>query len=399
MIWDKVKQLIESQATKLNIPVEILHESASSFGFSGITVAFSETNPGQVNIDETTLTIGYPITQEFYQSIKTALKQHLPQMAEQYHQSQKDQFKKLVLSGMEKRKFDLKESIEQAEYTIQDLKRQLFDTSRRRLSERQMIKLLSKPKLPIGKRVITEYANLKKLVPGLYQSIQFEENHIKAKTHKVIINYIGEDYEIGILQIDLDLTTGKICLFNLTDTVNGYHHPHVNEGGEICLGNIGNGLEQLLGEFEVYGALELMHKFVYQYNENDAYQKIQYWNDPDYCEDDNEYENCREGGSYGRTCLDCGDTYCPYYECARDECSEDPDFTKCIRCDRRCQEGNDLLEDCHQENPLGCMTCSFHNCSYFHNPEDCRKANTATCQTCNIEHCQYRGVPDETVAA
>jgi hypothetical protein len=398
LIWDKIKQLIESQATKLNIPVTISEQSDLSEEVKGLTVIFIDSESADIKVEDTRLLIGLPATKENYKAIKASINRYLPQLSIQYHQAQRDQFKQLVLSGIDRRKVDLRESIQQDEYTLQDLKRQLFDISRKWSLDKQILKLLEKPKLPIKRKILAEYANLRKLVPGHYQSVDFEDNHIKATTHKVVINHFGEDYEIGVLQIDLDLSRGEVKLHNQTNAVNGYHHPHVNEGGDICLGNILSGLQQLLGEFEIYGALELMHRFVHEYNETDSYQKIQYWNDPDYCEDDNEYENCREGGSYGRTCLDCGDTYCPYYELAYEQCSEEPDFTKCIRCDNRCQGGIDLLKDCHEENPLACMTCSFSHCPHYHKPEDCRNLNPDSCMNCNIEYCQYKGVANETAA-
>jgi len=197
--------------------------------------------------------------------------------------------------------------------------------------------------------------------------------------------------------IELDLSHGQMRISNLTNQVNGYAHPHISDGGEVCLGNISSGLTKLLGEFEIYAALELLHKFIHEYNVEDAYQKIQYWNDPDYCENESdEYERCREGGSYGRTCINCGDNQCPYYQGALEECQEDADLNKCVTCQDRCQAGEDLLRECHAENPLGCMTCSFSMCPFYRKEEFCHEVNSESCPSCNVEHCRYAGVAHET---
>ena len=304
----------------------------------------------------------------------------------------------LVLHGVDERKESLKQSIQQAEYTLDDLNRQMFETARKRNLDQQMLTQLEKPIIPLQKKILDEYANIRKLAPGLYQSIQFKDRYVYAKTHQVDIWYYDEKYEIGVLLIELDLSRGQVIMRNLTNPVNNYPHPHVSDNGEICLGNVSAGLTRLLGEFEIYGALELLHKFIHEYNEDDAYQKIQFWKDPDYCEEDNEYERCREGGSYGRTCLDCGDESCPYFEGALEECQENMDLARCVTCSDRCEPGDELLQQCHDENPLGCMTCSFSTCPFYRKEESCHEVNAESCASCNIEHCKFHGVANETAA-
>ena len=402
MLWDKIRQQIQSQATKLNIPVEIIQQPINQIPSSQqdvIRVIFIQSSSEPVKVEESALLIGLSPTKEDLKAINQIIQDNLPILAETYHQNQKDQFKNLVLSGIETRKTSLKDSIQQNEYTLESLSREIFETSRKRDLDKHLLVLLEKPVTPMNRKINSEYSSLKKLVPSLYQAIYIDSPYIRAKTYPVSISYEGDDYDIGTLLIELDLSKGEAKITNLTNTPNGYHHPHVNDTGEICLGNISTGLARMLGEFEIFGALELLHKFIHTYNEPDAYQKIQYWNDPDYAEEDDEYERCRESGSYGRTCLDCGDTTCPYYEGALEECMENADFPKCVGCKERCSAGEELLKDCQNENPLGCLTCTFSNCLHFRDSDTCHSTNLKSCKSCNIDYCKFRGVQHETIAA
>ena len=398
MLPDRIKQFIESQAQKLNIPIHIIQKPSARLSNTNIIhIIFDADSEQSVTVDESAITIGLQPTKENAKPINQFLKDSLPILAQTYHKSQKDQLKRLVLSGIEMRKSSLKDAIQQGEFSLSSLNREMFETSRKVELDRQILGVLNKPVAPVSRKINAEYSNFKKLVPSMYQSIELEDGLVRAKTQHVAIEYDSTEYDIGILLIELDLSKGQAKITNLTNCPNGYAHPHVSDGGDICLGNISSGLTRMIGEFEIYGALELLHKFLHSYNEPDSYQKIQYWNDPDWAEDeDDEYDRCRENGSYGKTCLDCGDSECPYYDGALEECAEEPDFPKCVNCDQRCNAGNKLLADCHSENPLCCMTCSFTTCSYYHDSNSCRKANSEFCPNCNIDYCQFKGVAHET---
>lgn len=397
MPWDKIERLIQSQAQKLNIPIRIFQQAHDSqlSNHHGIQITFDPDSIEPDILDESSLVIGLHVTKETVKPISQIMEDNLPKLARSYHQRQKDQLKRLVLSGIQERSASLKDTIQQAEYTLESLNREMFELSRKRELDRSILAHLEKPAIPPARKISSEYSSLRKLVPSLYQQLEFEDYSVRAKTYPVTISYESDDFNIGTLVIELNLSRGQAKITNLTNISNGYPHPHVNESGEICLGNISTGLARLLGEFEIYGALELLHKFVHTYNEPDAYQKIQYWDDPDYCEEDDEYERCRNSGSYGRACLDCGDSECPYYDNALEECSEEPDFTKCIACGERCSAGRELLSDCHNENPMGCMTCTFSTCHHFRDAESCHSANPDSCKTCQIDYCQYKGVSNE----
>ena len=400
MIWEKIQELVRFHSQAHNIPIETLHLSDTdqpTNPFEGIQILLADKD-AKVGSEDFRLIISYPHAENGLEEVSKALEKEIPVLAKQYHQKRRDQLKMLVLSGVVERKDSLKQSIQQAGYTLDDLNRQIFDTARKRDLDKHLLVQLEKPSLPLGKNIISEYANLKKLIPGLYCSIRFEDHRLWAKTHQVDIWWGDEKYEIGVLMIELELSRGQVIMRNLTNPVNNYPHPHVNDNGEICLGNVSAGLTKLLGEFEIYGALELLHKFIHEYNEDDPYQKIQFWKDPDYCDESNEYERCREGGSYGQTCLQCSDEGCPYFDGALEECQENMDLGKCVMCSDRCEAGDELLQECHDENPLGCMTCSFSTCPFYRKEESCHEVNAESCASCNLENCRYRGVVNETAA-
>ena len=398
MIWRQVKSLANFHAQALNIPIEVQQESPGIFTQSDpdlVQVVFRENAEQPVKVVDFALTIGYELNEENLEVITQALDDYLPGLAHKFHKQKRDQLKKLVLSGVEERKRSLKEAISQSDYTLSNLNRQIFELTRTRNIDQHVLNQLNYPSLPLSKKIVNEYQHVKKLVPGMYQSINCDDRYLRTKTHQVNIIYDDQEYKIGELTIELDLLDGIVKIFNSNNSVNDYPHPHVNNSNEVCLGNITSGLRQMLGEYELYGALELLHKFVHQYNEDDAYQKIQYWNDPDYCEEDDEYVRCRESGSYGRTCLDCGDSYCPYYENALNECIENICFENCVTCRDRCDPGLELLQDCHDENPLNCMTCRFHTCMFYKDYDGCHDVNEELCSTCEIADCKYQGVVNE----
>ncbi len=398
MIWQKINSLASYHAQSLNVPIEVEQLPSDVFTQNNpdaIQVVFKENADIPVKVEELTLHIGYPLNEDNLEVITKALEEHLLPLSQKYHTQKRDQLKKLVLSGFEERKQALKNSVYQADNTLDSLNRQIFELTRTRNIDKHVLDQLSHPSLPICKKIVNEYHQLKKLVPGMYQSITIDDKYLRAITHTVYIQHDGEEFEIGELQIELNLSEGRAKIYNHDNTVNDYPHPHVNSDNEICLGNIASGLRQMMGEYEIFGTLEILHKFVHEYNEDDAYQRIQFWNDPDYSEEKDEYERCREGGSYGRICLDCGDSFCPYYENALNECIEDIHFENCVNCPDRCEPGIELLTDCHDVDPKKCMTCRFTTCLYYKDYESCHSVNQNHCLNCDIMDCPHQGGDDE----
>jgi integrase len=124
---DKIEQLIQSQAQKLNIPIQTFQQSNNYLesNYPGISIIFNPDSPEPVISNETSLVIGLPVTKETLAPVTQIIQDNLPKLAHTYHQKHKDQLKKLVLSGIDERKNSLKDSVKQAEYTLENLNREV----------------------------------------------------------------------------------------------------------------------------------------------------------------------------------------------------------------------------------------------------------------------------------
>jgi hypothetical protein len=104
--WDKIERLIQSQAQKLNVPIQTFQQLSDSqpTQYPGIRIIFDSKSQKQVILDESFLLIGFPVTRETLMPITQIIQDNLPKLARKYHQRQKDQLKRLVLSGIEERR-------------------------------------------------------------------------------------------------------------------------------------------------------------------------------------------------------------------------------------------------------------------------------------------------------
>lgn len=189
MIWEKIQELVRFHSQAHNIPIETIHKSDSSqplSPFEGIQILFVDKDE-KVGSDEFRVTLPYPHAKNELEGVFKALEEEIPVLAKQYHQKQRDQLKMLVLSGVAERKESLRQAIKEDEFSLDDLNRQMFETARKRNLDQQMLSQLEKPSMPLGRKIIGEYTNMKKLVPGLYESIRFDDRHVWAKTHQVDI--------------------------------------------------------------------------------------------------------------------------------------------------------------------------------------------------------------------
>ncbi len=203
MIWEKIQELVRFHSQAHNIPIEVQHlpdSNQTANQFEGIQILFVDKDV-KVSTDQFRIIQSYPNAEKGLESISKTFEGVIPALSKQYHQKQRDQLKELVLSGVAERKESLRQAIKEDEYSLDTLNRQMFETARKRNLDQQMLTQLEKPSLPLGRKIIGEYSSMKKLVPGLYQSIRFDDKHVWAKTHQVDIWHDDEKYEIGLLMI------------------------------------------------------------------------------------------------------------------------------------------------------------------------------------------------------
>jgi hypothetical protein len=186
--WDKIERLIQSQAQKLNIPIRTSQQSRDSqlSNHHGIHIIFDPDSPEQVTLGESSLVIDLPVNKETHKPITQIILDNLPKLARNFHQRQKDQLKRLVLTSIEERRSSLKDTIQQAEYTLESLNREMFELSRKRELDKIILSRLEKPAVPPGGKISTEYTSLKKTgaIPIISRSnsriMRFWPKHIRS---------------------------------------------------------------------------------------------------------------------------------------------------------------------------------------------------------------------------
>ncbi len=116
-------------------------------------------------------------------------------------------------------------------------------------------------------------------VPGV-EDVQVADGVIKVFTENIEITPDGHDvtFDIGKFRMEVYTsgTNGGIRFFNITRKgAGGYnnyniHHPHVSSEGIPCLGNIGEIVPQLIGEYEYSAVAQLGLQFLKTVNLDDS---------------------------------------------------------------------------------------------------------------------------------
>jgi hypothetical protein len=113
-------------------------------------------------------------------------------------------------------------------------------------------------------------------LPGV-RRVEAVGSMIRVLTEPVMIEYEGHRYRIGEFAIELSLDFGiKIVNLNNTSWTTGWDHPHV-QGGYPCLGNLKEGCEMLLGEFQLVPLVSMLLQFLESYDRPSAYGPITLW--------------------------------------------------------------------------------------------------------------------------
>jgi hypothetical protein len=113
-------------------------------------------------------------------------------------------------------------------------------------------------------------------LPGV-RRVEAVGSMIRVLTEPVAIDYEGHRYRIGEFAIELGLDFGiRMVNLNNTSWASGWDHPHV-QGGYPCLGNLKEGCEMLLGEFQLVPLVSLLLQFLESYDRVSAYGPITLW--------------------------------------------------------------------------------------------------------------------------
>jgi len=93
---------------------------------------------------------------------------------------------------------------------------------------------------------------------------------VQVYTDNIYINYDGKTYDIGEFRIDIG-TNGELHAINLTRTISGKAHPHIDSNGWICLGNVSSGIAELIANYEFAVVAQIMIQFLCTFNAGPHY--------------------------------------------------------------------------------------------------------------------------------
>jgi len=94
-------------------------------------------------------------------------------------------------------------------------------------------------------------------------------------TEPVTAEHAGRRFLLGRFRVDVHFD-GRVILRNLTHRLQGYDHPHV-ESGRPCLGNIQEGLRQLIARREFPAVASLLLLYLHAVNPSDWRKPVSAW--------------------------------------------------------------------------------------------------------------------------
>lgn len=204
--------------------------------------------------------------------------------------------------------------------------------------------------------VLQSFEEIKRL--PYVDSVSVSGSAINIRTIPIRVDDI---VDLGGYTITLDSEKARISITNDVNPMNGFAHPHAQQGDEACFGNWSD-IYDHLAKGEYYVVMEMLHEFLSSFNMDDEWGRHIFWwnaeaavkafkeagmeyNIPsDY--EDIYYRIYGEELRPVETCSYCGERY--------DECT----CTFCERCDERiedcgcerCPDCNELIERPHYMN-------------------------------------------------
>lgn len=102
------------------------------------------------------------------------------------------------------------------------------------------------------------------------EKVEVFATKIYFHTGNITIEYEGQTYNIGKFRIEAR-TEGDppVRIFNKTRRVGGYHHPHVDEDGDPCLGNIEYVVPELLAQSQFPALFSVCVQYLKSFTDDD----------------------------------------------------------------------------------------------------------------------------------
>ncbi len=156
--------------------------------------------------------------------------------------------------------------IGEVEHGLNSASRTIVELTRRLEGLRMKSTQLAESGRTVEARFAMEYDKLLQ-VPHV-RRVQVRDGVVSVFTDTVYLEYNGDRYELGDYRIDI-YTDGNLRIVNLrVRELTGqtkYQHPHVfrEDGSNVCLGNITEGIAKLIGAYEYSVAAQILIEFLH----------------------------------------------------------------------------------------------------------------------------------------
>jgi len=181
-----------------------------------------------------------------------------------------------VQKGFKQRLEKEKLQLQAAKDTVSQYLKSIVTCERKAITAERMITVLKNNLSDIPASINKTWLSLKKMEgSALYSNISFMKTGIKATTNPIFIDFEKTTYEMGKFEITLGFN-GETVMKNISNKINSYDHPHVNNGVP-CWGNMVGTLPKLIGYSEFDVALVMIHTFLSSYDSASPYHAITYW--------------------------------------------------------------------------------------------------------------------------
>lgn len=105
--------------------------------------------------------------------------------------------------------------------------------------------------------------------------VEVRQGVVRVYTELVFCTFEGRRYRLGAYCLDYDLR-GEARVWNLTDRIDAYDHPHVRDG-QPCLGNVRDWVEELVADRQFAGATQVLMAYLRTVNPADWQRPIGLW--------------------------------------------------------------------------------------------------------------------------
>ncbi len=163
--------------------------------------------------------------------------------------------------------------IREAEATVQNAMRQITEAVRKQSGLQQKLGQLVEGKERFMEQLGQEFDKL--LATEGITNVTVNDGAVSIFTEHIEIPFERNVYDIGKFRIDIG-HDGGIHALNLTRRIDSFDHPHIHRG-ICCLGNLSDGIAQLLGEYQYAVLADVMLQFLKEVNEHGWHIPIVEW--------------------------------------------------------------------------------------------------------------------------